>query len=239
MIDFHSHFLPAIDDGSDSIETSLAMLRESQRQGVELMFATPHFYADMDDPESFLQRRNEAHALLREAMEADGGDFPEIRLGAEILYFPGISVADEIVELGMDKTPFLLIEPPMIPWRSSMLDEIEFLGENYDRIPVIAHVDRYMRLLRDNTLFDRLIDRHVLIQVNANFFLNREQAPLALEYLREGRIQFVGSDCHNMEDRAPNLGYAEQVIRMNGAGGYFDEIHDRLYNLLDEIESKQ
>ena len=237
MIDFHSHFLPAIDDGSDSVETSLEMLRESRRQGVELMFATPHFYADEDDPQSFLQRRNEAYTLLCEAMKADGGDFPQIMLGAEILYFPGISVADEIVELGMGATPFLLIEPPMIPWRDSMLDEIEFLGENYRRIPVIAHVDRYMRLLRDNTLFDRLAGRHALIQVNASVFLYRDRlASMALEYLQQGRIQFIGSDCHNMDERAPNMGDAEQIIRSNGLGGYLDEIHGRLYNLLDEIE---
>lgn len=238
MIDFHSHILPAIDDGSDSVETSLAMLRESWDQGVALMFATPHFYADEDDPASFLRRRNAAHARLCEAMEADGGVFPQIMLGAEILYFPGISVADEIVELGMGKTPFLLIEPPMMPWRDSMLDEIELLGENFDRIPVIAHVDRYMHMLRDHSLFDRLAGRHVLIQVNASFFLNRDLAPMAMEFLRQRRIQFIGSDCHNMDDRVPNMGPADQFIRRKGAGGFLDEMHARLYNLLDEIENE-
>ena len=64
MIDFHSHFLPQIDDGSDSIETSLAMLRESWEQGVDLIFATPHFYADEVDPEYFLRRRNHAYERL-------------------------------------------------------------------------------------------------------------------------------------------------------------------------------
>ena len=48
MIDFHSHILPCMDDGADSIETSLAMLRESKRQGVDLICSTSHFYADED-----------------------------------------------------------------------------------------------------------------------------------------------------------------------------------------------
>lgn len=239
MIDFHSHFLPAIDDGSDSVETSLAMLHESWEQGVALMFATPHFYADEDDPQSFLERRDRAWELLQKAMALDGGPFPEIMLGAEILYFPGISVADEIIRLGMGNTPFLLIEPPMMPWRDSMLDEIEQLGENLQRIPVIAHVDRYMRMLRDNTLFDRLEDRRMLAQVNASFFLYRESAPRALDYLRQERIQFIGSDCHNMDERSPNMGFAETVIRMNGASGFLDAMNDRLYGLLDEIEHRQ
>lgn len=239
MIDFHSHFLPGVDDGSDSVQTSLEMLRESWRQGVRLMFATPHFYADEDDPQSFLERREQAYRLLCRGMELDGGEFPEIMLGAEILYFPGISVADEMAQLSMGDTPFLLIEPPMMPWRNSMLDEIEQLGENLQRIPVIAHVDRYMRMLRDDTLFDRLEGRRMLAQVNASFFLYRDSIPRALYYLRQERIQFVGSDCHNMDEREPNMGPAEEVIRMNGASGYFDAIQDRLYELLDEVENGQ
>lgn len=232
MIDFHSHILPGIDDGSDCVETSLAMLRECSRQGVDLMFATPHFYADEDDPETFLQNRSEACAMLREAMEEDGGTFPEIQLGAEIYFFPGMSVADELVELSMGSTPFLLIEPPMIPWRESMLDEIELTGENLHRIPVIAHVDRYMRMLRDPTLFDRLRHRRVLIQVNANYFIRSDSAQEALHYLRDRRIHFIGSDCHNMEERAPNMGMAAEVIRLDGAGPLLDALNDRIYSLL-------
>ena len=237
MIAFHSHFLPAIDDGSDCVETSLEMLRESYRQGIDLIFATPHFYADEVDPEFFLKRRNRAYALLREAMEEDGGDFPEIRLGAEILFFPGMSVADELVELSMDNTPFLLIEPPMMPWRDSMLDEIELTGQNLHRIPVIAHVDRYMRYLRDSTLFERLEDRRVLIQVNADFFLHSSSVMRALDYLRARKIQFIGSDCHNLTNRAPNIGYAAEVIRNDGAEEYLQAINDRIYSFLSRLAS--
>ncbi len=235
MIDFHSHFLPQIDDGSDSVETSLEMLRESRRQGVDLIFATPHFYADESDPEEFLANRNHAWARLSRAMEEDGGDFPEVRLGAEILFFPGMSVADELIGLSMANTPFLLIEPPMMPWRDSMLEEIELTGENLHRIPVIAHVDRYMRMLRDNSLFDRLADRRVLIQVNADFFLHDSSVMRALDYLREGRIHFIGSDCHNLSNRAPNMGPAAEVIRNDGSEEKLAAINDRLYSLLARL----
>jgi len=231
MIDFHSHFLPGIDDGSDCVETSLAMLHESYRQGVRLMFATPHFYADEDDPESFLLRRSHAYRELREAIaERQDTEIPEILLGAEILFFPGMSVAEELVELGMERTPFLLIEPPMMPWSNSMLDEIELTGENLRRIPVIAHVDRYMRMLRDSTLIDRLKGRRMLVQVNASFFLYDSQR--ALDYLRQNRIQFIGSDCHNMEQRAPNMGPAEEIIRLDGASEALQAINKRVYSLL-------
>lgn len=57
MIDFHTHILPGVDDGAENIETALAMLREEAVQGVNQVFATPHFYADEETPEAFLERR--------------------------------------------------------------------------------------------------------------------------------------------------------------------------------------
>lgn len=46
VIDFHSHILPGIDDGSRNVETSIGMLRMCKEHGVDTMIATPHFYAD-------------------------------------------------------------------------------------------------------------------------------------------------------------------------------------------------
>ena len=223
MIDFHSHFLPAIDDGADCLETSLAMLCESRLQGVDLIFATPHFYADEDDPARFLERRNAAYELVREAIEREGKveAYPEIRLGAEILFFPGMCEAEELRELMMGGTSFLLVEPPMIPWRGSMLDEIAMTGENLDCMPVIAHVDRFMRILRDNSLFERVEQRRMLIQVNADFFIRESSRRRALGCLRQDRIHFLGSDCHNLTNRPPNLGDAAAIIRESG----LEELH--------------
>ena len=86
IIDFHSHILPGIDDGSKNLEQSLEMMRRSARQGVDTMVATPHFYAHHDDPERFLKRRAEAERSLREAMAAESG-LPELAIGAEVYYF--------------------------------------------------------------------------------------------------------------------------------------------------------
>ncbi len=227
MIDFHSHILPDIDDGADCAETSLEMLRESFRQGVRLICATPHFYADEDDPESFLERREEAWAELKAAMGTEEG-FPEIRLGAEVLYFPGISVSEQVRSLTLEGTPFLLVEPPMMPWSEAMLDEIQECGQNLRCIPVVAHVDRYMRMLSDDTLLDRVYGRRLLAQVNAGFFLHRSTRERAMECLIGGRFQFIGSDCHDMEERRPNMGGAADVIRLAGGEKLFRIFFDRM-----------
>ena len=231
MIDFHSHILPDMDDGADCAETSLAMLEESKRQGVELICATSHFYADEEDPQSFLARRSEAYSRLLAAME-DPLAYPKIFLGAEVLYFPGISVAEEVRELRLENSPFLLIEPPMMPWSETMLDEVEQCGKTLRCVPVIAHIDRYMRMLRDHTLFERVKNRRILVQVNANFFLHRDTSELAVRSLREKKFQFMGSDCHDMDHRYPNMGDAAAVIRDAGVERSFTELNDLAYQIL-------
>ena len=209
-----------MDDGPDSVGMSLAMLRDSKRQGVELVCSTSHFYADTEDPASFLARRREAYEELCAAMDGSD-DYPEIRLGAEVLYFPGISVAGEIRSLRLEGTPFLLIEPPMVAWSDAMLDEIEQCGGSLNSIPVLAHIDRYMRVLQDYTLFERVRDRKMLVQVNASFFLHRDTRDFALQSLYEGRFQFIGSDCHDLNMRCPNMGAAVDLIYEAGLGGVY------------------
>ena len=71
IIDFHSHILPAIDDGSRDVKTSIEMLQMSSAQRIAVMIATPHFYPMHDRVEDFLQRRNEAHERLQSCLTAD------------------------------------------------------------------------------------------------------------------------------------------------------------------------
>ena len=88
MIDFHTHILPGIDDGSRNGEMTREMLEEERRQGVTLIAATPHFYASRMSVDGFLARR--AAALERtEGLRAESPEpLPGLVVGAEVLYFP-------------------------------------------------------------------------------------------------------------------------------------------------------
>ena len=59
-IDFHTHILPAVDDGSSCLEESVELLKMQKQRGVSTVVATPHFYPHRDKPEKFLERRNKA-----------------------------------------------------------------------------------------------------------------------------------------------------------------------------------
>ena len=69
VIDFHSHILPDVDDGSRSLEQSLAMLQMEADQGIRRVVATPHFYAQNDIPEKFLRKQEEADRASKAVLE--------------------------------------------------------------------------------------------------------------------------------------------------------------------------
>ena len=232
MIDFHSHILPQVDDGAGSVSTSLAMLRQSFRQGVDLMVASSHFYADEEYPEDFLRRRNQALEALNEAMLLSAEVYPRIVPGAEVLYFPGISQAKEMASLMIGNSRTILVEPPMSPWTDGMLDELAQLGETLSCTVVVAHLDRYLQILRDETLMDRVRERNMAVQVNAGYFLNPKTVRTAIRNLKGGNIQLIGSDCHNLDSRAPNLGLARKQAKACGAESEFKLLHQNAADLL-------
>ena len=212
IIDFHSHVLPGIDDGSASLEESLELMRQEREQGIGHVIATPHFYPLYDEPIQFLEDRAAAEARLRQALETKPG-MPELSVGAEVYFFPGISQSDVLEGLTIGQNRCILIEMPGSPWTASMYQELEAISRQRGLIPIVAHVDRYISPLRTHGIPDRLAELPVLVQANASFFLRSSTRHLALKLLRQDKIHLLGSDCHNLTTRPPRLGDALEVIR--------------------------
>lgn len=235
MTDWHAHILPGVDDGPENPAEAIEMLRMSAEQGVKTIYATPHFYADEEDPASFLTRGKAAYRMLKEYYAAlkEKPVLPKVWAGAEVYYFPGMATCEELRGMELTGTGLLLIEPPVAPFSRGMLNEIEAIRENLSLQPVIAHLDRYCRLLDDTSLFDAVGERNILVQVNAAFFLHRDSCSFALRMLSEGKIHLLGSDCHNTVDRAPNLGAAAEVIRENIPQETLANIKKMAYNICD------
>ena len=219
MIDFHTHILPAVDDGSQSTEESLKMVTSLKSQGVNTAVATPHFYADEDNPRRFGKRRTEAIGKLTDTLKSNSVDF-EIVPGAEVAYFEGISDCEEILDMKIGDTPVMLIEMPFSTWSQRMLNELDGIYYKNGTIPLLAHLDRYIRMFNQKKLADKLSGLPVLVQVNTSFFLDKKYSKLAFSMLTKGQIHVVGSDCHNMESRKPNMDEAMQVIEKSLGHNY-------------------
>lgn len=204
MVDFHTHILPGIDDGSESVEESLQMLRAEKEQGISRVVLTPHFYPQKDILESFLKKREEAFALLQQA--AGGEDLPELVLGAEVYYYPGMSESGALQELTVAKTGCVLVEMPFASWTKDMYRELENIHVRQGLTPIVAHIDRYIPPWRTRGIPERLQELPVLVQANAGFFTSWLTGSLAKRLLKEKKIHLLGSDCHDMTHRPPCLG---------------------------------
>lgn len=212
MTDFHSHVLPGIDDGSDSVAESIAMLQLEAAQGITHVVATPHFYPRYETPDAFLEKRDRAETLLRQEMAKYPG-LPSLSVGAEVYFFRGISESEYLPRLTIREKSCILIEMPRSPWNDAMYAELEAIWTRWGVRPIIAHIDRYIAPFHTHRIPERLEQLPVLVQANGDFFLDRSTASLAMKLLRRDQIHFLGSDCHDMDSRKPNLGPAIEKIR--------------------------
>lgn len=210
MLDAHTHILPAVDDGSRSIQESIEMLQMEASQNVDAVILTPHFYADKESPERFLRRRDESLALLDDAVE-NNPQIPPYLVGAEVAYFTGMSRTDELDLLCIGDTRTLLVEMPFCRWNETVLKELSFLQEYRGIQPLIAHVERYMSF-QPLSMVKHLCESGIWIQANASFFLQWQTSWKAMQMLKKHSIHFIGSDCHGISYRPPNIGQAMAAI---------------------------
>lgn len=213
VTDFHSHILPGIDDGSRDPDMTRMMLDEMSAQGIGRVVATPHFYSMREDLDRFLERRAAAAEALDDVH--DCAKHPKVCLGAEVAYFHGISRVESIARLCTAGTKYLLLEMPFCHWDSDTVNDVAAMEDEIGVKPVLAHVERY-RAYRNRAAFSTLLREGVLFQSNASFFINSRTQKRALRMLGSGKIHFLGSDCHNMSDRRPNLGIALGIIADHG-----------------------
>lgn len=200
MTDFHTHILPRMDDGSESVRESLEMLRLEARQGVDAVALTPHFYPWKERPREFLARREQSFRLLEPRLP---GDCPEIALGAEVYFFEGISFSEEVPALRLEGTELLLVEMPFERWTERAVGELLRLRDREGIRPVLAHVDRYLRFQPRN-LWRQLSREGIGMQANAEAFTLWQTRGYAMKMLEQGWITCLGSDCHDLVRRRPN-----------------------------------
>ena len=231
ITDFHSHLLPGVDDGSRNVEMSLAMLQMEAEQGVDTVVLTPHFYAHRDTPDAFLERRKAAEDTLRQAAGALP-QCPRMVVGAEVAYFRGMSESEELKKLCIDDTDYILIELPAPPWKDHVYAELRGIVEKQKLMPVIAHIDRYLPLFGANRVIERLTKLPLMLQANAHFFISRRTARTAMRLLAEEKIHLLGSDCHNLDSRAPNLKKAADYIEKCGGKRLISQIGQNQMEIL-------
>lgn len=222
MIDWHSHILPKMDDGSHNLAESILLVGMQESQGIDVVIATPHFYANDETVDSFLNRRESAYELLKNELPEGS---PQILLGAEVRYYQGISRMEGLKALRIENSKLLLLEMPMSSWTEYMIRELIELSGRSDIKIVLAHIERYLALQSQNT-WNRILESGILMQVNAGFFNSFASRQKALRLLKEGNVQFIGSDCHNTTIRPPKIGKAFEIIKRKLGEEYIQQMNE-------------
>lgn len=218
MIDLHSHIVPGIDDGADSFETSLKMLKIAAEDGIKSIFATPHYYRGRfeADRETVKDIIGELNLLIKK----ENIDI-EILQGNEVLLDRGIlNLYKEGIISTLNGSRYILIEFPFEgpdEYSLDMIYELRLLG----LVPIIAHPERYLNFIGKPEEINRYINEGCLFQINGGSLtgiFGRDIQRFSQMLLEQGIINFLGSDAHTPNKRRPELKKSFDIIEKIHSG---------------------
>jgi len=197
-VDLHSHLIPGIDDGSQSMEESLLLLQEMKGMGYQKVITTPHIMSDTyrNTPEII----EEGLADLRQAAREEGID---IIIEAAAEYY----LDDGFLDL-LHKGDMLVIQDRYLLFETSYVskplrtEEMIFEMVSAGYIPLMAHPERYRYIKNPEEEYRRWKELGVLFQVNINSFgghYGKSAYTLAHFLSTRGMIDYLGSDTHHMK----------------------------------------
>jgi protein-tyrosine phosphatase len=229
-IDFHTHILPDMDDGARDTHESLTMLSCAEQCGAETVVFTPHVSSEADFKEFIKKRKMRADGLKR-AIKKEWFPCPEVLLGAEVSLDGSLAERKGVSALCVEGTDLLLLELPYTSWNSWYNNEIYNLISKHNVTPVMAHIERYLKSPKDIAKLSSLVSFGVKFQVNAGSFMSFRGRKIIRALAAEGLISFIGSDCHNMSGRSPDITKAIRAFKRK----FGDEFVDYLYNKSADI----
>lgn len=192
MIDIHSHFLPFVDDGSDSIESSITVLKQACDQGVTDIILTPHYRGEYkEDGQSLLQKFNDFKQSVR-----DNNLNVNLYLGREIHITKDYKKEIEQCAFStLNGSKYILIEFDFCDEQDIVNVVYELKMQGY--IPIVAHLERYSYV--DLSTAYQIKQTGGLIQINDESIIQPEwweQKKLIKQLFKENMVDFVCSDMH-------------------------------------------
>ena len=188
MIDLHSHLLPAVDDGSKSVEQTVQVLERFVADGVKVLACTPHLDASRAAGAPVEAYRERMEALRRAAPAGI-----ELRQGWEIMLdAPGVDLRRP--GLAIEGSNVVLVEfmRTSVPARGT--DEL-FRIRASGLVPLLAHPERYWGCTTQQVADWRRVG--AVSQADAAALLDRgTMGRLALAMLEAGQVDLFASDNH-------------------------------------------
>ncbi|MEX2592845.1 MAG: CpsB/CapC family capsule biosynthesis tyrosine phosphatase [Anditalea sp.] len=195
--DMHSHLIPGIDDGSKTLEESVALIKRLEGYGLKKLIITPHVMTEFykNTPEIIQSGLEELKsALLKENI------FIKLEAAAEYyldeIFLEKVVRGSKLLTLGEN---YILVETGFMS-KPRMLLESFFKLEMEGYQPILAHPERYLYLHQDLELLESMADRNIAFQLNLlslTGYYSKSVKKFAEKLIDEGLVKLVGTDCHN------------------------------------------
>jgi protein-tyrosine phosphatase len=209
MVDIHCHILPGLDDGADTLETSIQMAEMAIADGVTHVVATPHANSMFTfEPDLIRRRCAELQAAVGQRLKlATGCDF---HMSADNLR----DLQKNPQKYTINQKSYLLIEfddlviPPRL---DDMMHTMHLMGLS----PIITHPERNPTLRTKPERLYRWLHQGSYVQITAGSLLGRfgnAAQGRAEEWLDADRVHFVSSDAHNLRNRPLQLRAAYDLV---------------------------
>ena len=235
IVDIHCHLLPGIDDGSSSMEETKALLSIAYKEGVRTICATPHYRPERwhTDPQQVKRLYEQVQSMARQ-MDPDF----HIYLGNELYYR---SSSTEALSEGSCRTMgagrYVLVEfNPSKEFREMDSALYSLLAEGY--LPLLAHVERYACLKKDISRIEGLIEKGVLIQMNAGSLsgdFGFMETRYAKKLVEREFVHVIASDSHDQNRRAPRFQKCRHYLNKTFGEDYGDLLlHDNPLCILQD-----
>lgn len=218
LIDIHTHIIPCVDDGAESFEEALQIIKLMNENGVSDVIATPHFQSVAT--KKSLEEQSDVFLELKEYV-SKAGLMINLHFGHEVRFISHLR--PDYSKLTLANSKYILIEFSYV--NNPQIDEVVFNLRALGLTPIIAHVERYRYVTEEDIAYLKRIG--ALIQVNADTIYdpaNRKERKFINNLLKRRLIDFIASDVHNLQNRASNLFRAYQTLKGKIDDEYLNQI---------------
>ena len=231
--DIHSHVVYGADDGSKNLNMSIELLRTAYQQGVRNIVCTPH--SDGDIEQYFNNIKILKGQLKKENININ------LHYGCEV-YCDDCNINHVIYELNsgllptINQTQYILVEFYPYAEAKEIINCVKALQANSYKI-IIAHIERYYNLFKDNKSLELLIQLGCLFQINAYSVFDESNIQIkkfSRRLLKEKYVTFLGSDAHRTNHRPYMIKNGIEYIYTICDKEYADDIcYNNAENLLN------
>ncbi len=222
--DIHCHMLPRLDDGAESFEESVQMLKIAFREGIRTICLTPHYMPERWKPR--LDKAKEYQKYLQRYATQLSNDI-KIYLGNELFYRQGI--VEDLRNgscLTLNNSRYVLVEfAPRMMYQEILKGLNSLMSGGY--IPILAHIERYMEIIGKLERAEEIKQRGIIIQVNASSVLGgsgNEAKKFVRKLLKNELVHVICTDAHSNNHRAPYIADCVQFVMKHYGSDYAEQL---------------